>query len=112
MLTTADAMKSEDRAILDDLAARVRERFPSAHIWAFGSRARGEASADSDLDVCVVLDHLDRASEWALTDIACDVGYDHELLITIVRYSREELEEGPWAASPLVRTIRREGVAA
>ena len=49
-------MADRDRHILDLFAARVRQHFPTARIWAFGSRARGDSTWESDLDVCVVLD--------------------------------------------------------
>jgi predicted nucleotidyltransferase len=51
-------MSERDRSILELFAARVRECFPEARIWAFGSRARGEATWESDLDVCVVVEDL------------------------------------------------------
>ena len=35
-------MADRDRQILELFAARVRERFPDADVWAFGSRARGD----------------------------------------------------------------------
>ena len=36
-------MSEEDRRIFDEFTNRVRERFSDARVWAFGSRARGEA---------------------------------------------------------------------
>jgi uncharacterized protein len=45
-------MTKRDRSILEIFAARVRQHFPEARIWAFGSRARGDATWESDLDVC------------------------------------------------------------
>ena len=37
-------MTAHDRSILEIFAARVRQHFPEARIWAFGSRARGDAT--------------------------------------------------------------------
>lgn len=48
-------MELADRRMLHEFAARVRERQPHARVWAFGSRARGDAAPDSDLDLCVVV---------------------------------------------------------
>jgi predicted nucleotidyltransferase len=48
-------MSDHDHRILEIFAAQVRQQFPEARIWAFGSRARGDATWESDLDVCVVL---------------------------------------------------------
>ena len=105
-------MNPRDTEVLRQFAAEVRRRFPTAQIWAFGSRVHGQAREGSDFDVCVVVDDLDEAADAAIMRIAWRVGFDHDLLITTVTYSKDEFERGPVAASPLVLSIRREGVAA
>lgn len=105
-------MNQRDRTILNQFAHQVRQRFPDAQIWAFGSRARGDAQPDSDLDICVVLETLDRSVKKAISHIAWEIGFDNDLLITTVKYSRHQFEQGPCKSSPLVQTIQREGVAA
>jgi len=51
-------LSERDQKILTEFASLVRERFSDARIWAFGSRARGETTQESDLDVCVVVKSL------------------------------------------------------
>lgn len=46
----------QDKRILDKFSREIRKRFPTAQVWAFGSRSRGTADWDSDFDICVVLD--------------------------------------------------------
>jgi len=106
------AMDQNDREILAAFAGSVRERFPGARLWAFGSRAHGKAAWDSDFDVCVVLDRLDAEADQALSDIAWEVGFARDRVITVIPFSREEFERGPFSESTLVETIRREGIAA
>ena len=105
-------MADRDRRILDLFAARVRERFPDADVWAFGSRARGDATWESDLDVCVVDNHLTHADDYTIGDIAWEVGFEHGLVIIPVCFTREAFEHGPMSASTLVANILREGIAA
>ncbi|HAO21813.1 MAG TPA: nucleotidyltransferase domain-containing protein, partial [Desulfobacteraceae bacterium] len=47
-------MTKEDSSILSVFASSVRNRYPEARIWAFGSRVTGSYTHESDLDVCVV----------------------------------------------------------
>jgi predicted nucleotidyltransferase len=105
-------MDDSDRQVLEIFAAHVRERFPTARVWAFGSRARGEGDWDSDFDVCVVLDEFNALADQALSEIAWEVGFAHDRVITTIPFSRHEFEHGPFSESTLVETIRREGIAA
>ena len=100
-----------DRTILDQFASTVRQQFPDAQIWAFGSRARGDAKPDSDLDICVVVDSLEPSVKKTISYIAWEIGFYHERLITTVKYSRDQFDQGPCSISPLVQTIRCEGIA-
>ncbi len=105
-------MRSEDQAILKEFAVRVRELYPEARIWAFGSRVRGLGAEDSDFDICVVLDSFDPHIRDSISDVAWEVGFARQVLIATVVFSREMFEHGPPSAGPLVKAILQEGVAA
>jgi predicted nucleotidyltransferase len=79
-------MAERDRQILDLFATRVRERFPDADVWAFGSRARGDATWESDLDVCVVVDQLANEDRYTLWHIAWEISFEQEMLISAVPF--------------------------
>ena len=106
-------MMPADRHILTAFARRVRERCPQAQIWAFGSRARGEATGASDLDMCVVVEEpATRALKDWIGDVAWEVGFEANRVVTTIVFERQAFEHGPQSASPLVANILREGVAA
>jgi uncharacterized protein len=105
-------LTERDRMIVDLFARKVRERYPEARIWAFGSRARGDHNEESDLDMCVVTEQLTDEIRSTLSDLAWEVGFEHDLLITTVVFNRDGFENGPWRVSPLVQAILEEGVAA
>ncbi len=105
-------MTKQDRLVLKEFAARVNARYPEARIWAFGSRVRGDAREDSDLDICVVVPGLDRAAWEGISDMAWEVGFENDLLITTVKFDQDAFERGVPSESPLVQAILREGVAA
>ncbi len=101
-----------DRNILSHCSSLVRQRFPEARIWAFGSRTTGLATEESDLDVCVVVNRLDDGVDRAIMDIAWQVGFDHDVIISTVTYSVQEFDRGPCSESTLVQNVLNEGVAA
>ena len=105
-------MKQEDRKIFEEFASRVRAIFHDAQLWAFGSRARGDAEWDSDFDVCIVLEKVDERVDQMIRNIAWEVGFEKERVITTVVIERKEFEIGPMSESTLVANIRREGIPA
>jgi predicted nucleotidyltransferase len=103
-------MTDRDQQVLQEFAQRVRLRFPDARVWAFGSRARGDASPGSDLDVCVVVDRLDEQRDREIIGIAWEVGFAHDVVISTVTFSQAEFAAGPLAVSPIVTSILHDGV--
>jgi predicted nucleotidyltransferase len=103
-------ISKKDRNILNEFSRRVRARFPAARIWAFGSRARGNATWDSDFDICIVLDRVDEAITRWVRDIAWEVGFENERVITTIVFDSEQFEDGPMSESTLVENILQEGI--
>ncbi|HBF34438.1 TPA: nucleotidyltransferase domain-containing protein, partial [Candidatus Sumerlaeota bacterium] len=97
-------MDDRDKTVLSEFAAQVRRTFPAARIWAFGSRTRGEATWESDLDVCVVLETVDAETRREISDLAWEIGFDHDVVVSSILFSRDMFEQGPASASPLVHT--------
>jgi len=105
-------MNDKDYRIFSLFASLVQQRFPDSRIWAFGSRIKGRFIEDSDLDVCVVVDKLDDTVDQSIMDIAWQVGFEHDLLISTITYSQQEFERGPCFESTPVQNILKEGVEA
>jgi predicted nucleotidyltransferase len=105
-------ISSDDRRILDEFCRFIREKFPEARIWIFGSRARGNAAWDSDFDTFIVLEDVDRGIIRWIRDIAWKVGFEHERVITTIILDSEQFEKGPMSESTLVANVLREGIPA
>jgi len=105
-------MSNEDRKILNEFTTRVREQFSDARVWAFGSRARGEATWESDFDMFIVLGKVDQKIDRWIRDIAWEVGFKNDRVITTVSLDREQFEHGPMSESTIVGNILREGITA
>jgi predicted nucleotidyltransferase len=105
-------LSKKDKRILEELAGRIRRGFPDARIWIFGSRARGDASWDSDFDICVVLKATDKEATEFIRNVAWELGFENERVITSIILSEGAFENGPMSESSLVDNILREGIAA
>lgn len=105
-------MSKEDRKILNEFMARVHERFSDARVWAFGSRARGDATWESDFDLFIVLSKVDQKIDRWIRDIAWEIGFENERVITTVLIDKKQFEQGPMSESTIVDNILREGIRA
>jgi DNA polymerase sigma len=105
-------MREEQKKILKEFAGKVREVYPHARIWAFGSYARDTAIRESDLDICVVIPRLQPDDRLAVSDMAWEIGFNHDLHLSTVVVSEDDFERGPVSSSPLLEAVRSEGIAA
>lgn len=77
----------------------------------FGSRARGDADPDSDMDILVIVDSPTEEIEEHISACAWEAGFEHGIVIVTVVYGKQEWEHGPERFSLLARAIEKEGVS-
>ncbi len=111
MKGSLNMMSKEDRKILKKFKARIHERFSDSRVWAFGSRARGEATWESDFDMFIVLSEVDQKIDRWIRDIAWEVGFENDRVITTVLLDKEQFEHGPMSESTIVDNVLREGIS-
>jgi uncharacterized protein len=83
---------------------------PLSHLVLFGSRARGDADVESDYEVLVVVERLDRPIHMAVSRCAWEAGFEDCLLIVPEVVTKDEVEKSPFRSSLLMQAIRDEGV--
>jgi predicted nucleotidyltransferase len=77
----------------------------------FGSRAQGQASPESDLDILVITEEPeDYELLTFIYDCAFEAGIEEGLLLNAVAISRDRWENSPQRSSLLAEAIRREGI--
>ncbi|MFN8441728.1 MAG: nucleotidyltransferase domain-containing protein [Caldilineaceae bacterium] len=64
-----------EQQALQTFVSKVCQRFPDQilTIYLFGSRARGDARPDSDMDLLVILKNADLATRRSIRDLAIEV---------------------------------------
>jgi predicted nucleotidyltransferase len=103
-------MTDRDFKIARELKGRYSELFSIIEMRVFGSRVRGDNEADSDLDIFVEVERLDRAVRRLIQDVAWEIGLDYSLVIAPIIFSREEIERLPGHSSPILEAVRAEGI--
>jgi predicted nucleotidyltransferase len=106
-----DRPEHDWRGALHHFAAAMRSLYGSrlGQLVLYGSRARGDAVGDSDVDVLVILDRYD--DFWTEHDRIVDAGIrtclEFDVVVSGVPATVEEFEHG---GSSLILNARREGV--
>jgi len=80
----------ESLAIMDDLVRRIAERFSPDKIILFGSRARGDADRDSDIDLLVLFSEVADPNKRTAELYASLAGFARPMDIVVSTTSRFE----------------------
>ena len=102
-------MKDKDRGVALELKKRLAGLVQLVDFCVFGSRARGDAMEDSDMDVFIEVEKLDKDLKERVQDAAWEVGFENFMVISPLIFTRDELENSPLRSSPIVRVIQEEG---
>lgn len=100
-----------ERNVLDIFKTLVGKRIKIDNVVLFGSRARGDAEPDSDMDVLVVVDGLTEDMEDYISECAWEAGFERGIVLVPVVFSRNDWENGPERYSLLAEAIKSEGVS-
>lgn len=104
-------MREKEHKIIEKFKQLVAQRVKVHEVRVFGSRARGDASEYSDLDVLVVVDYLDHTIEKYISDCAWETGFPEDIIIMPVAISLDTLKNTPIRESVFIRNVYREGIS-
>ena len=111
-------MPSLSRLLANDLmavteyVACIRSRFPDRvlAVTLFGSKARGDAEAESDIDLLVLVDIENSALRSALWRIASDVSLEYNVVISPRVFGQARWAQARRIRLPLYRAVVADGV--
>jgi predicted nucleotidyltransferase len=108
-------MDENDRALVLEFKNRLTPELSAAvrRIIVFGSRARGSAATDSDLDVIALVDKKTPSVERALEDVAYQVMWDHDFkpMISLKVFEQARYVDAVNRGFSFYRHVEHEGVA-
>jgi len=103
-------MKQKDYEIASKLKRKLAELVPLVDFQVFGSRARDDAEEYSDMDIFIEIESINKQLNDIISDLAWEVGFEHFMVISPLVFTRDEIENSPLKASPIVKNILAEGV--
>jgi len=103
-------MQEKDLRVLEKFKSLVSQKVKVLEIRVFGSRAREDASPESDLDVLVVVDYLDHSIERYISDCAWEAGFPEDVIIMPVAISLDTLKNSPIRESVFIKNVYQEGI--
>lgn len=103
-------MKTKDYGIAKELKEKLSRIAHLIDFRVFGSRARGDESEYSDMDVFIEVERLDKHLKEKIRDIVWETGFENSLYISPLIFTRNEIENSPLKVSPILKNINEEGV--
>jgi len=103
-------INSRDLTIARKVKQNLIPKIKLYEVRLFGSRARGDAAPDSDLDLYLETGPLSRQQRRLISDVVWEIGFDNDLVISPFVVSRDDARNGIFSVSPLCKTIKSEGV--
>lgn len=97
---------------LQELVYGIRRAVPDKllSIILYGSAARGSDTAESDVDIAIILDgRLDAAADDALSEAIAELNLKYDRVFSVVDIDKAELAR--WGSvSPYLRSVSSEGI--
>ncbi len=98
----------DDIQIVNELKENIREIYPEAEIYFYGSRATKTHRDDSDYDVLVLLREVNPVARDTIYDIAWETGFKHDAFISPVLAKMDEF--AGISASPFFNNVKHYGI--
>ncbi len=112
IVRSGDALTAEERTWLDHYRRALHERHPGAvtRMVIFGSKARGQAHGESDLDLLLIVTNEAGPFKRKIRRIGYDLAAGSELLPSILVYTEQVWERRRRSGSPFWKAVARDAV--
>jgi predicted nucleotidyltransferase len=105
-------LTADEQQAIALLTTRLRQQLgDNLHMMRlFGSKARGDATHESDIDILIIVKERTVECERQISAIAVDVDFEYNTNVSPIVYSQHEYEMNCRLGSPFIKDIAREGI--
>lgn len=110
---TEARLRANEQAAITAYIDRIRRRFPDRilAVVLFGSKARGDAHLESDLDLLVLVDGETSEFRSNLWEVASDISLDYDVVLSPRVVGQARWRQMREMRLPLYRDIIADGIA-
>lgn len=104
-------LAANDRAAVLEAAGILADHLPVERVVLYGSKARGDDRADSDIDLLILTSRpLSVAEGFQVTDLLQPVQHRHHCIISPLRLTADEWYHGVYQVLGIRHEIDRDGI--
>ena len=104
-------MNTIEEKVLDTFKTLLSKRISLYKMILFGSRARGDATQYSDMDILIIIDKTPAEQDLDyISDCAWEAGFEHGIVVVPIVFTKDEWENSPERYSLLAQAVETEGI--
>ena len=105
-------LTKKERGVVEKFKRRVEEQFPGeiVRMFVFGSKARGDATEESDIDIIVVTRSDDKRLGKNIRYTGYDLEIEHGIVLSIQVYSEKYLNHLRNIPTQFIQNVDREAI--
>jgi predicted nucleotidyltransferase len=102
----------ENRAIQDFIQSLIKNLGGQVlTMTLFGSKARGDSTSDSDIDLLILTQAENRNLRREISSVSSNIGIDYDVLINTIIISSDRWAQMTQERFSLCRNVERDGIA-
>ncbi|MDI6736601.1 MAG: nucleotidyltransferase domain-containing protein [bacterium] len=104
-------MERKDLAIVQKFKNIISMKIKALEIKVFGSRVKGNATPESDLDVLVIVDSTNYEIEKYISECAWEAGFSEDVVVMPIVLTKDMVQNMPLKESVFIKNAYWQGVS-